>query len=87
VAVAKRSLASGEVLGKIGEADYRGWAMTWSEARKENALPIGLAEGARVLSPVAAGDYITYKNCTPDESLTLTRIRRLLDQSDSKFAN
>jgi predicted homoserine dehydrogenase-like protein len=87
VTVAKRNFASGEVLGKIGEADYRGWAMTWSEARKENALPIGLAEGARVLSPVAAGDYITYKNCIPDESLTLTRIRRLLDQSDSKFAN
>lgn len=85
VAVAKRNLARGEVMGKIGEADYRGWAMTWREAREQKALPIGLAEGARIQKPIKAGEYITYENSTADELLTLTRVRCELDQADARY--
>lgn len=85
IAVAKRELEPGERLGKIGESDYRGWAVTWKEARQANALPIGLAEGARVQQRVKRGSYLTYANCAADDALTLTRIRAKLDEADTRF--
>jgi predicted homoserine dehydrogenase-like protein len=85
IAVAKRDLKPGEILGKIGETQYRAWAMTWSEARKANALPVGLAEKAKVVKPVKAGAYLTYENCVPDDGLTITQLRRRLDQADARF--
>jgi predicted homoserine dehydrogenase-like protein len=85
IAVAKRDLAAGETLGKIGETQYRAWALTWAEARKANALPVGLAEKAKVGKPVKAGAYLTYENCVPDDGLTITRLRRRLDQADARF--
>jgi len=85
VTVAKRDLKAGETLGKIGETQYRAWAMTASEARSNNAIPLGLAEGARILNPVKAGEYLTYKNCVPDDSLIVTQIRKRLDQAEARF--
>jgi predicted homoserine dehydrogenase-like protein len=85
VAVAKRPLAPGESLGMIGERDYRGFAVTWEDARNRQLLPLGLAEKARVTKPIKAGDMLTYENCVPDGSLTITQLRRRLDQSDSRF--
>jgi predicted homoserine dehydrogenase-like protein len=85
--VAKRDLLPGAVLGKIGEYDYRGFAMTWREARDANAMPLGLAERATVVKPIKAGEKLTYDNCRPDESLLVTQIRRRLDQQDSRYIN
>lgn len=85
VAIAKRDLAPGETLGKIGEADYRGFATTWTDARDAGALPLGLAEKAKVTKPVKAGERIGYDNVTPDDSLVVTQIRRRLDQSDAQY--
>jgi predicted homoserine dehydrogenase-like protein len=85
VALAKRDLSAGQTLGKIGEYDYRGFAMTWSDARDVAALPLGLAERARALKPIKAGEALTYENCAPDDSLVVTQIRRRLDQSDARF--
>jgi predicted homoserine dehydrogenase-like protein len=87
VAVAKRDLRPGEVLGKIGETDYRGFAMTWSEARSNRALPLGLSERAKVLQPVKAGERLTYENCQPDDSFVVTQIRRRLDEADARFVS
>jgi predicted homoserine dehydrogenase-like protein len=84
-AVAKRDLMPEDILGRIGEYDYRGFAMTWEGARMVGALPLGLAERARVVKPVKAGEPLTYDNCVPDDSLVITQIRRRLDQSDSVF--
>lgn len=84
-AVAKRDLKPGDVLGKIGEYDYRGYTMSWRDARDSFALPLGLAERARVLKPVKAGERLTYDNCLPDEQLIVTQIRRRLDQTDAQF--
>lgn len=84
-AVAKRDLAPGAVLGRIGEYDYRGYTMSWRDARDSFALPLGLAERARVLKPVKAGERLTYDNCLPDEQLIVTQIRRRLDQADAQF--
>ncbi len=85
VTVAKRDLKAGETLGKIGETEYRAWAMTAAEARRGNALPLGLAERAKVIKPVKAGDYLTYDNCVPDDALIVTQIRQRLDQADARF--
>jgi predicted homoserine dehydrogenase-like protein len=59
--------------------------MTWGEARRVNALPVGLAEKAKVVRPVKAGAYLTGENCVPDDGLTITRIRRRLDQADARY--
>ena len=85
VAVAKSDLGLGQSLGMIGENDYRGFAMTWEGARAKGALPLGLAERAKVVKPVKAGDFLTYENCVPDDSMVITQIRRRLDQSDGRF--
>jgi predicted homoserine dehydrogenase-like protein len=87
VSVAKRDLRPGEVLGKIGETDYRGFAMTWGEARSSRALPLGLSERAKVLRPVMAGERLTYENCQPDDSFVVTQIRRRLDEADTRFVS
>ncbi|MCA3556180.1 MAG: homoserine dehydrogenase [Aestuariivirga sp.] len=83
--VAKRDLSPGENLGRIGETDYRAWAMTHAEARNANAVPLGLAQGAKVLKAIKSGEPLTYGNCAPDESLLITQIRRRLDQSDTRL--
>lgn len=85
VAVAKRDLAPGETLGKIGETDYRGWAMTWPDAREARAIPLGIAEGAKIMKPIKAGSSLTYDNCVPDNSMVVTQIRQRLDQMDGQF--
>ncbi|MER9892599.1 homoserine dehydrogenase [Mesorhizobium sp. M0119] len=86
VAVAKSDLGVGQSLGMIGENDYRGFAMTWKDARARGALPLGLAERAKVVKPLKTGDFLTYENCVPDDSMVITQIRRRLDQSDGRFA-
>ncbi|MER8496630.1 homoserine dehydrogenase [Mesorhizobium sp. M1312] len=85
VAVAKSDLGLGQSLGMIGENDYRGFAMTWEDARARGALPLGLAERAKVVKPIKTGDFLTYENCVPDDSMVITQIRRRLDQSDGRF--
>jgi len=84
-ALAKRDLKVGQVLGRIGEYDYRGHAMAWRDARDGFSLPLGLAEQARVLRPIKAGEALTYENCAPNEQLIVTQMRRRLDQADAQF--
>jgi predicted homoserine dehydrogenase-like protein len=84
-AVAKRDLAPGQKLGKIGEYDYRGYTMAWRDARDSFALPLGLAERAQVLKPIRKGERLTYDNCAPDDELVVTQIRRRMDQADSVY--
>ena len=59
--------------------------MTAEQARTANAVPLGLAERAKVIKPVKAGEYLTYDNCVPDDSLIVTQIRKRLDQADARF--
>ena len=83
--LAKRDLKPGERLGKIGERDYRAWAMTWQDLRKADGVPLGLVEGATVTAPVKAGDPLTYANCTPDQNLPITELRQSLDAADERW--
>ncbi|CAM5775177.1 homoserine dehydrogenase [Labrys miyagiensis] len=86
-AVAKRDMAPGMVLGRIGEYDYRGWSMRWADARKDRLLPLGLAERARVTRPIRKGELLSHDNCAVDESLTIVKLRRQLDLADQRFLN
>ena len=81
---AKRDLAPGEVLDGIGGRCYRGWALVAADARREAALPLGLAERATVIRPVGKGELLTYANCAPDDTLTVVRLRRRQDQCDAQ---
>ncbi len=76
---AKRDLQPGETLDAIGEYSYRGFALTRDDALRGDALPLGLAQGARVTSRIGKGDYLTYANCTPDERLRIVQLRREQD--------
>ena len=76
---AKRDLAPGQKLDAIGEYCYRGFALTRTDAIAQNALPLGLAQGATVTNRIAAGDYLTYANCAPDEKLEIVKIRHAQD--------
>jgi len=84
-AVAKRDLAPGEVLDKIGEYTYRGFALSATNATEKNALPLGLAEQAKVTQTIPKGGLLTYANCTPNADLTITRLRKRQDQTDTSI--
>jgi predicted homoserine dehydrogenase-like protein len=87
VAVAKRDLQPGQVLGRIGEYDYRAWIMAWEEVRQNAILPIGLVESAKVARPIKAGEYLTWSNCVPEASYTITQLRKRLDTMDDERLN
>jgi predicted homoserine dehydrogenase-like protein len=75
VAVAKRDLAAGELLDGIGGADYYGFLYAVSEAR--DMLPIGLAQGARIVHPVKRGAVIPRSAVELSGDSFVVRLRRL----------
>jgi predicted homoserine dehydrogenase-like protein len=77
--VAKRDIEAGETLDAIGETCYRGFALARTDAVNKNALPIGLAHGARVKKPIAKGALITRDMAEPDKSLRIVTVRKLQD--------
>jgi predicted homoserine dehydrogenase-like protein len=76
---AKRDLAAGETLDAIGQYCYRGFALSRADAEALAALPLGLAQGARVTRPIAKGEYLTNANCAPDERQKIVAVRRAQD--------
>ena len=79
-AVAKRDLQPGEVLGQIGETDYRAWTMEFAEASHANAVPCGLLAGSRVIRKLAKGELITRRNTRILETEPIVEIRRRQDE-------
>ena len=76
---AKRELSPGEILDAIGQYGYRGFALSRVDAVALSALPLGLAQGARVTRRIAKGEYLTYANCVPDERQKIVEVRRAQD--------
>ncbi|MEO5701964.1 MAG: SAF domain-containing protein [Casimicrobiaceae bacterium] len=77
---AKRELSPGETLDAIGEYCYRGYAMSRNDALALDALPLGLAQGAKVTRRIAKDEYLTYANCAPDERQQIVQVRRAQDE-------
>jgi len=79
MAVAKRDLKVGERLDSFGGYTFYGVMDNADEARRLNALPVGLAVGATVTKPVYSGHPITWQDVTLDEESTLIKLRRQQD--------
>jgi predicted homoserine dehydrogenase-like protein len=77
--VAKRALKPGDRLDEFGGYTFFGVIDRAEEARKLNALPVGLAPGANVARPVAEGEILTWADVSLDESSVAVRLRREQD--------
>ncbi len=77
--MAKRDIEPGETLDAIGETCYRGFALERLDAAAKNALPIGLAHGAKVVKRVAKGTLITLEAAEPDRKLAIFAARKRQD--------
>ncbi len=78
-AVAKRDLAPGDSLDAIGGTAYYSLIDTYETAQAERLLPIGLANGAKVVRPVAMDTPITTADVEIRPS-TVYSLRQLQDQ-------
>jgi predicted homoserine dehydrogenase-like protein len=79
LAVAKRDLGQGEVLDGEGGHLVYGKLAPASDSLRAGALPIGLAHGVRLRSPVAAGTPVRWTDVEIDESAEPVRVRRAME--------
>ncbi len=79
IAIAKRELKPGEVVGDLGGPDYFNRIYTYEEARVLNAIPMGLTPGGTVLRPIARDELLTADNFAPDPSRFAFKLRQLQD--------
>lgn len=78
--LAKRDLKVGETLDTFGGYTFHGVMDRAAAVRKTNALPAGLAPGAKLIRPVAAGEIITWEDVLLDEGTVVVKLRRQQDQ-------
>jgi predicted homoserine dehydrogenase-like protein len=79
--VAKRDLQAGELLDDFGGFTFYGLMDRAEIARELNALPVGLAPGAKLARPVPQGELIRWEDVLLDESSPVVKLRRLQDES------
>jgi len=77
--IAKQDLQPGDKLDDFGGYTYYGLMDVAKEVKKENALPVGLAIGAEIISPVSSGQIITWNDVRLDENSTVVKLRRQQD--------
>ena len=77
--VAKKDLEPGDVLDDFGGYTFHGTMDRAAEARSLDALPVGLAPGAKVIVPVKKGAVIRWADVKLDESSTVVKLRRQQD--------
>ncbi len=79
VSVAKTDLKPGDVLDEFGGYTFRGRNCVKAESIGDNALPAGIAPGAKMVRPVAYGKVISWDDVALDESEPIVRLRREQD--------
>jgi predicted homoserine dehydrogenase-like protein len=77
--VAKRALKPGDRLDDFGGFTFYGIMDRAEEAQALNALPVGLAPGAVVIRPVAAGEIVLWDDVKLDEDSVVVKLRRQQD--------
>ncbi len=77
--IAKRALKPGERLDDFGGYTSYGVMDRAEVCRELKALPMGLAPGAEIVRPVAAGQVITWDDVKLDEDSLLVKLRRQQD--------
>lgn len=81
VTVAKKDLKAGEHLDSIGGYTVYGVIDTFDNAKKQNALPIGLVNKKVVLKKdIKKGETITYDAVELDESSLILQLRRMQER-------
>ena len=75
VGVAKRELRIGDRVGGLGSADIYGRLYEYQEARRLQAIPLGLAPDGIVTAPISAGQLLTEANFIPDTGTLIYRLR------------
>jgi predicted homoserine dehydrogenase-like protein len=78
-AVTKFPLKAGITLEGMGGHHVRGWTVDAAQAREQNAIPIGLVAGCKLVRDLEAGDTVTYDDVEVDETRPLVAMRRLQD--------
>jgi predicted homoserine dehydrogenase-like protein len=79
ITLAKRDLKAGETLDEFGGYTFYGMIEQAETARSLNALPVGLAPGARLVKDVHKGAEICWEDVLLDEHSTVVRLRRQQD--------
>ena len=79
VATAKRDLKAGEVLDGEGGHTVLGKLLPASTSIEMGALPLGLANGAKLGHSVKAGEALKWTDVALDEALPAVRIRREME--------
>jgi len=77
--IAKKDLRVGELLDDFGGYSFYGLIDRADEVKKINALPVGLAAGAKIQRPIRQGQIITWEDVELDENSILVRLRRQQD--------
>nr|WP_314072710.1 SAF domain-containing protein [uncultured Roseococcus sp.] len=80
VATAKRDLRAGEILDGEGGAMVWGKCIPAARSLAENALPIGLAHGVRLLADVPKGAALRQSDVALDGSAEAVRLRREMEE-------
>lgn len=81
VTFAKRDLRAGECLDNIGSSKVYGLIDTIQNVKKENALPIGLANSkVKLKKDIKKDGIITYDDVELDESSIVLQLRKLQDK-------
>ncbi|MHB1957176.1 MAG: NAD(P)H-dependent oxidoreductase [Sulfobacillus sp.] len=76
-AVAKRLLRAGEVIDGIGGYTVRGQIMTYEDACASDAVPLGVVEGAELLTDVPKGQVVRWSDVRLKENSMVVSLRRL----------
>ncbi|MFW6082499.1 MAG: NAD(P)H-dependent oxidoreductase [Chloroflexota bacterium] len=78
-AIAKRDLQPGDVVGEIGSPDFFGRTYTYADAKAEQAIPLGLVPGGKVLQDISKGELLTERNFAPDDKKFVYMLRKMQD--------
>ena len=81
VATAKRNLEAGEMLDGEGGFCVYGKLMPAADSLDLGGLPIGLAHGVRLKTPIAAGQCLHWSDVDMDETGDAFRFRRQMEQA------
>lgn len=81
VATAKKDLAAGEILDGEGGYTVVGRLMPAADSLAQDCLPLGLANGCKLVQPVAAGQPLKWSDVALDPNAAAVKLRREMEQS------
>lgn len=76
VALAKKDLRPGDILDGEGGYTVSGHLMPAADSLQQDALPIGLAHGVKVVRPVTKGSLVRWSDVSVDAGSAAVKIRR-----------